>query len=78
METVQDFKTRAMLTLPLQNLQLRGIRIEDDIFNRLLQAAYDLCPVRNGQCPEHHSSPVAGIDADELIDTRGLVRNSRT
>jgi len=40
LETVQDFKTRAMLTLPLGKTSNCGVRIEDipDIFNRLLQA----------------------------------------
>jgi ferredoxin-nitrite reductase len=59
-----------------QNLQLRGIRIEDipDIFQRLksvgmtsVQSGMD--NVRNITC-----SPMAGLDADELIDTRELVQ----
>lgn len=60
-----------------QNLQLRGIRIEDipDILNRLQQAG--LTCVQSGMDNVRNitGSPVAGIDADELIDTRGLVRN---
>jgi ferredoxin-nitrite reductase len=60
-----------------QNLQLRGIRIEDiaDIFDRLLQAG--LTCVQSGMDNVRNitGSPVAGIDANELIDTRGLVRN---
>jgi ferredoxin-nitrite reductase len=60
-----------------QNLQLRGIRIEDiaDIFDRLLKAG--LTCVQSGMDNVRNitGSPVAGIDADELIDTRGLVRN---
>jgi len=60
-----------------QNLQLRGIRIEDipDIFNRLLKAG--LTCVQSGMDNVRNitGSPVAGIDANELIDTRGLVRN---
>jgi ferredoxin-nitrite reductase len=60
-----------------QNLQLRGIRIEDipDIFDRLLKAG--LTCVQSGMDNVRNitGSPVAGIDANELIDTRGLVRN---
>lgn len=59
-----------------QNLQLRGIRIEDvpDIFRRFepvgltsLQSGMD--NVRNIT-----GSPAAGIDADELFDTRDLTQ----
>jgi ferredoxin-nitrite reductase len=57
-----------------QNLQLRGIRIEDipDIFARLQQA--DLTSIQSGMDNVRNvtGSPVAGIDADELIDTREL------
>mgnify|MGYP005839081077 CR=1 FL=1 len=60
-----------------QNLQLRGIRIEDVpyIFDQLLKAG--LTSVQSGMDNVRNitGSPVAGIDADELIDTRGLVRN---
>lgn len=60
-----------------QNFQLRGIRIEDvpEIFDRLLKAG--LTSVQSGMDNVRNitGSPVAGIDADELIDTRGLVRN---
>lgn len=59
-----------------QNLQLRGIRLEDipDIFRRLEGAG--LTSVQSGMDNVRNitASPVAGIDADELIDTRGLVR----
>lgn len=59
-----------------QNLQLRGIRIEDipDIFSRLEQSG--LTSIQSGMDNVRNitGSPVAGIDADELIDTRGLVR----
>ncbi len=59
-----------------QNLQLRGIRLEDipDIFQRLEQAG--LTSMQSGMDNVRNitGSPVAGIDADELIDTRGLVR----
>ncbi|MBK4730241.1 ferredoxin--nitrite reductase [Oxynema sp. CENA135] len=59
-----------------QNLQLRGIRIEDipDIFRRL-QAA-QMTSVQSGMDNVRNitGSPVAGIDADELIDTRPLVK----
>ena len=57
-----------------QNLQLRGIRIEDvpDIFRRLKEA--DLTSVQSGMDNVRNitGSPVAGLDADELIDTREL------
>lgn len=60
-----------------QNIQLRGIRIEDipDIFNRFQQAG--LTSMQSGMDNVRNitGSPVAGIDADELIDTRGLIRN---
>ncbi len=59
-----------------QNIQLRQIRIEDapDIFNRLHQAG--LTSIQSGMDNVRNitGSPVAGIDADELIDTRGLCR----
>jgi ferredoxin-nitrite reductase len=57
-----------------QNLQLRGIRIEDlpDIFRQL--EAVHLTSVQSGMDNVRNitGSPVAGIDADELIDTREL------
>jgi ferredoxin-nitrite reductase len=57
-----------------QNLQLRGIRIEDlpDIFRRLKAA--DLTSVQSGMDNVRNitGSPVAGLDADELMDTREL------
>lgn len=59
-----------------QNLQLRGIRFEDfpDILRRLEQTG--LTSIQSGMDNVRNitGSPVAGIDADELIDTRGLVR----
>lgn len=59
-----------------QNIQLRGVRIEDvpDIFQRFEQAG--LTSVQSGMDNVRNitGSPVAGIDADELIDTRGLCR----
>ncbi len=59
-----------------QNLQLRGIRLEDipDIFRRL--HSVNLTSVQSGMDNVRNitGSPVAGIDADELIDTRELVR----
>ena len=57
-----------------QNLQLRGIRIEDlpDIFRRLKEV--DLTSVQSGMDNVRNitGSPVAGLDADELFDTREL------
>lgn len=59
-----------------QNLQLRGIRIEDvpDIFRRLREA--EMTSVQSGMDNVRNitASPVAGLDADELIDVRDLVR----
>jgi ferredoxin-nitrite reductase len=57
-----------------QNLQLRGIRIEDlpDIFRRLQSVG--LTSVQSGMDNVRNitGSPVAGLDADELFDTREL------
>ncbi len=57
-----------------QNLQIRGVRIEDlpDIFNKFEQSG--LTSVQSGMDNVRNitGSPVAGIDADELIDTREL------
>ena len=59
-----------------QNLQLRGIRIEDipDIFQRL--KAVGMTSVQSGMDNVRNitGSPMAGLDADELIDTRELVQ----
>ena len=59
-----------------QNLQLRGIRIEDvpDIFRRLKAAG--MTSVQSGMDNVRNitGSPVAGLDASELIDTRPLVQ----
>jgi len=59
-----------------QNIQLRGIRIEDlpEIFRKFDRAG--LTSIQSGMDNVRNitGSPVAGIDADELIDTRGLVR----
>ncbi|MCL1475252.1 ferredoxin--nitrite reductase [Argonema antarcticum A004/B2] len=60
-----------------QNIQIRGIQIEDVpyIFNRLQEAG--LTSIQSGMDNVRNitGSPVAGIDADELIDTRGIARN---
>ncbi|MEA5534619.1 ferredoxin--nitrite reductase [Crocosphaera sp. XPORK-15E] len=59
-----------------QNLQLRGIRLEDipDIFSRL--KAVEMTSVQSGMDNVRNitGSPVAGLDQDELIDTRELVQ----
>jgi ferredoxin-nitrite reductase len=64
---VADITTR-------QNIQMRGIRIEDivDIFERF--RAVGLTSVQSGMDNVRNitGSPVAGIDADELYDTREL------
>lgn len=58
-----------------QNLQLRGILLEDipDIFERFHRVG--LTSIQSGMDNVRNitGSPVAGIDAAELIDTRGLV-----
>jgi ferredoxin-nitrite reductase len=59
-----------------QNIQLRGIRIGDlpDIFNRF--HAVGLTSVQSGMDNVRNitGDPVAGLDADELYDTRELVQ----
>ncbi|MGF1571329.1 MAG: ferredoxin--nitrite reductase [Nodosilinea sp.] len=59
-----------------QNIQLRGILLEDipDIFRQLEAAG--LTSVQSGMDNVRNitGSPVAGIDASELLDTQGLVR----
>lgn len=59
-----------------QNLQLRGIRLEDvpDIFDRLQAAG--MTSIQSGMDNVRNitASPVAGLDADELIDVRHLVK----
>ncbi len=59
-----------------QNLQLRGVRLEDipDIFERFKQAG--ITSIQSGMDNVRNitGSPVAGIAANELIDTQGLVR----
>jgi ferredoxin-nitrite reductase len=59
-----------------QNIQLRGIRLEDipSIFQQLEDCG--LTSVQSGMDNVRNitGSPVAGIDANELIDTRDLVQ----
>jgi ferredoxin-nitrite reductase len=59
-----------------QNIQLRGIRIEDlpDIFEKF--HAVGLTSVQSGMDNVRNitGDPVAGLDADELFDTRELVQ----
>ncbi|MFB2834533.1 ferredoxin--nitrite reductase [Floridanema evergladense] len=59
-----------------QNLQLRGIRLEDipEIFQKLKSVG--LTSVQSGMDNVRNitGSPVAGIDAEELFDTRELVQ----
>ncbi|MEM9486452.1 MAG: ferredoxin--nitrite reductase [Cyanobacteria bacterium P01_F01_bin.116] len=59
-----------------QNLQLRGVHLEDipDIFSRM--HAVGLTSMQSGMDNVRNitGSPVAGIDANELIDTRELVQ----
>jgi ferredoxin-nitrite reductase len=59
-----------------QNIQLRGIRLEDvpEIFSEL--KSVDLTSVQSGMDNVRNltGSPVAGIDPDELIDTRVMLQ----
>ncbi|NEO26860.1 MAG: ferredoxin--nitrite reductase, partial [Kamptonema sp. SIO4C4] len=59
-----------------QNIQLRGIRFEDipQIFKQL--KLIDLTSIQSGMDNVRNltGSPVAGINGDELIDTRDLVK----
>ncbi|HEY9891228.1 MAG TPA: ferredoxin--nitrite reductase [Candidatus Sericytochromatia bacterium] len=59
-----------------QNIQLRGIRIQDigDIIKRLREA--DMTSVQSGMDNVRNitGDPIAGLDASELIDTRELVQ----
>ncbi|MBW4420287.1 MAG: ferredoxin--nitrite reductase [Myxacorys californica WJT36-NPBG1] len=59
-----------------QNIQLRGVRIEDaaDIFRRFEQAGMTSVQTGVDNVRNVTGSPVAGLEADELIDTRGLTR----
>jgi len=60
-----------------QNLQIRGVRIEDlpNIFNSFRQVG--LTSVQSGMDNVRNitGDPLAGLDADELFDTRDLVRS---
>ncbi|AHJ28768.1 ferredoxin--nitrite reductase [Nodularia spumigena] len=59
-----------------QNMQLRGIRLEDlpDIFEKLHSVG--LTSIQSGMDNVRNitGNPVAGLDADELFDTRELVQ----
>lgn len=57
-----------------QNIQLRGVRIEDlpDIFSKFEQSGLTSIQTGMDNVRNITGSPVAGIDADELIDTREL------
>ena len=58
-----------------QNLQLRGVRLEDipEIFERFEQAGITSMQSGMDNVRNITGSPVAGIAANELIDTQGLV-----
>ncbi|ERN40126.1 precorrin-3B synthase [Rubidibacter lacunae KORDI 51-2] len=60
-----------------QNLQLRGIRLEDvpEIFARLHAAGMTSMQSGMDNVRNITGSPMAGLDADELIDTRALVKS---
>jgi ferredoxin-nitrite reductase len=74
-EIVQRYGTDGCADITTrQNLQLRGVRIEDipDIFERL--QTVELTCIQSGMDNVRNvtGSPVSGIDADELMDTREL------
>ena len=58
-----------------QNLQLRGVRLEDipNIFERFEQSGITSMQSGMDNVRNITGSPVAGIAANELIDTQGLV-----
>ena len=59
-----------------QNIQLRGVRLDDipEIFRQL--QSVNLTSIQSGMDNVRNltGSPVAGIDADELIDTRDMLQ----
>ena len=59
-----------------QNIQLRGVRLEDipDIFSRIKEAGMTSMQSGMDNVRNITGSPVAGLDGDELIDTRNLVQ----
>lgn len=59
-----------------QNVQLRGVRFEDipDIFRRLKDAGMTTVQSGFDNVRNITGSPVAGIDPDEVIDTRELIQ----
>ncbi|MFP4693620.1 MAG: ferredoxin--nitrite reductase [Halothece sp.] len=59
-----------------QNIQLRGVRLEDipDIFSRLKEAGMTSMQSGMDNVRNITGSPVAGLDGEELIDTRNLVQ----
>ncbi len=76
-EIVQRYGTDGSADITTrQNIQLRGIRLEDipDIFQQLHSA--NMTSMQSGMDNVRNitGSPVAGIDGDELIDTRQLVQ----
>ncbi len=76
-EVVQRYGDDGMADITTrQNIQLRGIRIEDlpDIFNRF--QAVGLTTVQSGMDNVRNitGDAVAGLDVDELFDTRELVQ----
>jgi ferredoxin-nitrite reductase len=77
-EIVQRYGTEGNADITTrQNIQLRGVRIEDvpDIFRRFEQAGMTSVQTGLDNVRNVTGSPLAGIEADELIDTRGLCRN---
>lgn len=76
-EIVQRYGTDGCADITTrQNIQLRGVRLEDipDIFRRL--DAVGMTSMQSGMDNVRNitGSPVAGIDGSELIDTRELVQ----
>ena len=76
-EIVQRYGTDGSADITTrQNIQLRGIRLEDipDIFQQLHSVGMTSMQSGMDNVRNITGSPVAGIDGDELIDTRELVQ----
>ncbi len=76
-EIVQRYGTDGSADITTrQNIQLRGIRLEDipEIFQQLHSVGMTSMQSGMDNVRNITGSPVAGIDGDELIDTRELVK----
>lgn len=75
-EIIQPYEDGCADITTRQNIQLRGIRFEDlpDIFRRLQEVGMTSMQSGMDNVRNITGSPMAGIDGDELIDTRPLVQ----